>query len=280
MSSNVPQKIIEAAKGHHPGSSGFIRFNCPMCLARTGVADTRRSIGWNPELGVVKCFRCSYSLCSGKRRGTEKKQLEFRYADDIRSALTEDTIYSRRCIRYLTGRGLSEAEIQMADPHYSLAREYGRVILPHKHRDGQWWGYSARSMVDESILPWKVTTPANIPKNFLYNEEALFDQTESPVIIVEGVIDALKLLPDAVSLLGKNVDLLMDKVIDGLMRGHVFRPIVLALDGDAWPRGLATQRRLRLRGVQSVYVGLPPGTDPGSLPADFVIRQLEEQGQL
>jgi len=97
-----------------------------------------------------------------------------------------------------------------------------------------------------------------------YNAHQLMRPCRRPVLVVEGLFDAVAHLPDAVAVMGTPAE--------GHLEALAFapRPVVLVLDGDAWERGWANSEYLRFMGQWSASVRLPPRKDPD----DFTRAQL------
>jgi hypothetical protein len=92
----------------------------------------------------------------------------------------------------------------------------------------------------------------------LFNEAAIDVETADPLILVEGRFDALPLWPNATAFDGKP----SDGQVERLRQAR--RPLVVALDGDAWIEGEMLAMRLELYGVRAGWLRLPPTTDPGN----------------
>jgi DNA primase len=101
----------------------------------------------------------------------------------------------------------------------------------------------------------------------LYNAPALQEQTARPCYIVEGSLDALALWPDAVAVLGKPLKSQLR------ILAAAKRPLVVALDGDAWNEGQALAWTLQSLGVRAASVRLPPKTDPDEVPRNWLDGQ-------
>src|SRR5262249_30190976 len=97
-------------------------------------------------------------------------------------------------------------------------------------------------------------------------------RTLSPLLLVEGVFDALPHWPHAAAFLGKPTGAHL-----AALDKHRGRPIVVILDGDAWEQGWAVAQRVRALGVPSIAsVKLPAGFDPGELPTSWLMARARE----
>jgi hypothetical protein len=148
----------------------------------------------------------------------------------------------------------------------------GRIIIPTLAPDtGEWMWYVGREWFDGGEKPYLY--PKGGRAGVLYNHSALLVETETPVLVVEGCLDALACWPDAVAVLGKP----NPSQIDALVATR--RPVCVVLDGDAYDDGWALAMKLRLEGQRAGSVRLPPRVDPDEVDAgalwDAVARALE-----
>ncbi len=116
----------------------------------------------------------------------------------------------------------------------------------------------ARDYTGLSSVPYLYPKRMRRPE-LLYNEPALYVETDVPVLVCEGVFDAAVAFPDSVACLGKPLQAHVEK----LRRAR--RPVVVCLDGDAWEEGWALAQTLKLHGVCAGNLRLPPKTDPEEL---------------
>ena len=81
---------------------------------------------------------------------------------------------------------------------------------------------------------------------------------QDAVVVVEGPTDVWRLGPGAVALLGKDMSLRQQELVDRFLPG---RPVVVFLDRDAQDKAVELQRTLLGRGRVTVLAGLPAGRD-------------------
>ena len=273
MTREEREQIEEAARAARDerGDAGNVRVRCPVCFDRTGKADYRRSLSLDLGRGLVYCHKCQVR---GRLRGYASEE-EPESAPVARPAPERpgpvrplDTSYAARpYAAYARSRGLGEewwaplqvGYVPITDDDWRLA---GRIVIPVLDAAGEWIGYSARRVVGDrgpkyrnAYLQAREATLWNIPAEWGGDE---------PLLVVEGVWDAVRYLPHALALLGKpspsQVDLL----------ARIGRPIVVALDGDAWEEGAALAAALTLRGAQACYIRLPPAIDPGQIAPEVL----------
>jgi hypothetical protein len=270
------EPAAQALLGGRVGVNGWARVDCPYCVEQTGKVDKRRSLGIKPAIGFFSCFKCgvrgslpdAWDLLPivkepkselpvdlGPPPGYEPMWVDDAFSSVILSAPRD----------YLVGRGISREIIADAEVGACLLGKFGgRVVVPCFDLDGETWlGFSARDWTGTQVPKYRY--PAGMPRaKFLYNQVALYREDESPVLIVEGVFDALPYWPDAVACLGKPGD------VHRALLAETERPVAVCLDGDAWEEGAMLAEFIKLHGRQAGYVRLPPCTDPNTVPRDWL----------
>ncbi len=264
--------IRAAVAGARAGASGYARVTCPRCEARKGSGDAHRSLSFKVASGWWNCWRCG---TRGRLDGAEYAEVD---DDAVGLEPGPDVELPEGCLvlydehrrgrsyacdpawRYLTERGLHPDDVAEAGLGYCPTGPCaGRIVVPVVDAGGALVGWNARG-VYPGMEPKYLHAPGMKRGVHLYNEAALYRAARGPVYVVEGTFDALALWPQAVACLGKPV------------AGHhallrtAWRPVVWALDGDAWRECHAAALQLRAAGKQRVgWLKLPPGEDPGKL---------------
>lgn len=143
-----------------------------------------------------------------------------------------------------------------------------RIIAPVLSDDGtKWLGHVARDWTSRSVR--KYLNAAGMSR-LLYQGAQRFRETDEPLLVVEGMFDALPYIGSAVALLGK------PSAMQVKLLAQSRRPLVIALDGDAIRDSRALQQRLKLRGVTAGLVRLPPGKDPGDVDPGWLKQRAAE----
>lgn len=277
--SEIQSMFLEAARGTSPGPSGFVRINCPACPHVKGTHDRKRSLGVNLVVGSARCFRCGTKCCvysKGDRRieiPTAPKvpppSLEGMYV--LWGPEAQSSEWHQLAMSYLQSRGIAKYA-ERANMHLAISGRFaGRILLPHVGGDGRLWGWSGRLIGNptEDHIP-RVLYSSGMSRERMYNDQALDLKSSTPVAVVEGVIDSLGLLPDAVAALGKPTDAHFAL----LMRCQ--RPVVFVLDGDTGDAGRKIAMKMKLRGFSHGvgYVQLPCGQDPGNYEAEELQKKI------
>lgn len=262
-------------------NQAWIRIPCPFC-EDAGHEDRKRSMGVNAASGGFNCFRCGTSgkmleppnpeMGSADSEPTETPVVLFDppaefvplgYGDGATAMCFQDAR------SYLKGRGVARRslverlEIGACDEGFWS----GRILVPLLTSDHEGWlGWTSRLWVDKpspkatGFHAMKYLYPKGMPRGmFLYNHDALNVETDEPLLVVEGVFDALPLWPNAVAVLGKPSHMQVDALLTAR------RPIAVVLDGDAWVEGQMLAARLRFDGKRAGHVHLAPGQDPDEI---------------
>lgn len=296
MSGMTERELVSTALAGKP-SKGWQRANCPLCAELDAMPDHKQSLGVNTDTGGYVCHRCQRT---GKLDGYEV-DLNLMLEQELSAAraaaadpgptagpppyepnpdkpvepcqgfipLWGDgaTASSTEQARvYLEGRNIPAGTWSEAGIGCTLGGFHGgRVVVPHLLPGGPqrnpwcgWFGRDYTGFQRDTAHRYS----KGLARDRLWNEQALYADTDQPLALVEGCLDALPLWPDAAAFLGKPTDIVVE-----MLARHRGRPLVIALDGDAWEEGWALAVRLKFQGVPATAVRLPGGTDPGTHPA-------------
>jgi hypothetical protein len=231
------------------------------------------------KMPLYHCFRCG---SSGRVRGSDADEAWL--AEPVARPAVEDTEAGMppegytplleaasplfdAAKEYLHGRGLHEDVWQLAKIGACVYGRYaGRIIVPIFSTSGEWLGFSGRAWVKKAEVPY--IYPNGMRRGeILYNHQALLDRWSSPIVVVEGVFDALALWPQAVAVLGKA----SQEQIEALAACD--RPIAVCLDPDALREARAMVYQLRAAGKDAGFIELPPGLDPDEVDRDWLLAE-------
>lgn len=278
----ISRSVVDAAIAGRPANSaGWARGNCPFCLERTGKPDRRASFGFQTTTGWVGCFKCGI-------KGLVDGFDEFDDVPDVvvptrpKIEMPEDfheltrgegrtAVSLDRAREYLRSRGLVDESVwKAAHVGACLSGRYaGRVIVPIFTIDSEWAGFVGRVWRKRADIPY-LYPPGMNRRELLYNEAAVYRETDEPLFVVEGVLDALALWPDAVAVLGKPSEAQLEILI------NAERPVAVAFDGDARYEGEAFAMRMRIEGCRTGNIVLPPQKDPDEVPRDWLNEAARE----
>lgn len=274
MGTQAEAKLVAQAAAHVKHSvRGPQRIACPLCELE-GKRDRKHSLAVWPS-GWYQCWRCKGK---GRIAGAvdfqaivDQDEVELEHPAEFLALRDEAVVKarsSRSALRYMARRGVPLTMLQVADAGLChKGRHAGRVIFP-VYKAGAWAGHVGRCWV-ESDLPYLY------PRGFdrgsvLWNHDALQVRTEKPLMICEGVLDALPYFPSASAVLGK-----LGGDHESLLVA-ARRPLVICLDGDSWEEGWALAQKLVLLGQRADAVALPPGKDPGDVDREWLQAQVDK----
>lgn|SRR6478736_130266 len=261
MNSKEKAAAIEAAVSAKRGK--HVRITCPLCPYIVGKVDRRSSCSVNTISGSYKCFRCgSYGRF---KAGLMQEPVEEKTQA---AGLPPEFVQ----LGSPSWRGIS---LQPAEDYYETRRVYdaaldigagaactgfygGRIIVPVKDWDGVLRTFVARSW---GPAPLAYRYPRGERGSIMFNEAVLLEDTSTPVMVVEGVLDAMVdgLWPNAVASLGK------PKPSQLFALASISRPVALVPDGDAWQEAVSQALLLHALGKQVGVVKLPPRIDPDEI---------------
>ncbi len=271
--------VLDAMGDAKRSRGGWWRVNCPFCMLTTGKADKRASLGIKPAIEFYACFKCG---ARGGVKGIDEGLIKKAKAElpppaqvgkpDGYECLADhdvwESIFMTSPRTYLEERGLSKETIQGAKLGAAVHGKYaGRIIVPVFDVDGSTWlGFSARDWTNRQKLRYRYP-PGMQRGRLLYNQAAIHVPTDRPLLVVEGVFDALPYWPDAVACLGKPGEHHRDILLDAA------RPIAVCLDGDAHEEGWALAQFLLLNDKTAGSVRLPPTEDPNSVDPQWLVAE-------
>lgn len=248
----------------------YARANCPFCLNRVGKEDFKQCFAVDTRLGWYRCWRCaivgridgyeqfdiapSIALEVAEQKATMQPPEGFRTMKEM-----ERSLGAEEARQYLLRRGLAPEIWEAAGIGACLTGRFaGRIVVPVLSPEGEWVGWVARAWTKKAERPYMNAPGMSAgSEGYVYNHAALLKETSVPVLVVEGVFDALAYWPDAVAVLGKPAG----AQIQALAAAR--RPVVVVLDGDAWQEAEGVAMRLQLEGHrEATWVKLPPKTDP------------------
>lgn len=265
-----------------------IRLNCPNCEKVGKTPDTKKHLYVNVGKGVFHCFRCGWSGRISALPSEILSALTF----DPASFLKEEAPSSPSQAQLVLPSGFKQISTEMARKVALdfVARKVGfpveyveakltpdKVEVVAHSADGSLWLYlkSINHYGEEDyyilrrVNSHEFRNPAGIEKPLFKVDFLSFKRDETPIVLVEGVMDAFAVnfrlgLP-AASLLGHT---LTEKQLQEL---YYYRPksVVVALDPDARYDALRIARKL-YSFVEEVYVALlPDGKDPADLSGEI-----------
>jgi DNA primase len=157
--------------------------------------------------------------------------------------------------KYLYERGLSDNDFIKYGIGYCNTGEYGgRVIIPSYSTSGTLNFFVARSF-DGNYFKYK---NPEVSKDIIFFENLI--NWNAPIILCEGVFDAISIRRNAIPVLGKSLSSsLWKKLLTGTLTD-----IYIALDTDAQTQALEIAEKLLAAGFRVFLIELP-GKDPSEM---------------
>ncbi len=171
--------------------------------------------------------------------------------------------------KYLYERGLTDNDFIKYSIGYCTSGEYGgRVIIPSYSQSNQLNYFIARSY-DGNFYKYK---NPEVSKDVIFFENLI--NWDTPIILCEGVFDAMAIRRNSIPILGKNISKTLYKKI---LTSQV-KDIFIALDSDAKDRALEIAEKLLNQGKRAYIVNMED-KDPSEMGFQAfttLIQQAEE----
>jgi hypothetical protein len=181
-----------------------------------------------------------------------------------KSSLKNPTI--KRALIYLKNRNISAVDIKRYNIGTCDSGEYkNMVIIPSYDGDGNLNYFVGRSILTDSFIKYK---NPNVSKNIIPFE--LYINWKMPLILTEGVFDAIAAKINAIPLLGKTISpYLKEKIISERVQ-----TIYIALDSDAIKDALKFIKYFLNQGLNVYLINLE-GKDPSEIGTSEFLTQME-----
>ena len=157
-------------------------------------------------------------------------------------------ITARHALAYLKKRHISKHDILKYNIGYCKSGLYNNmIIIPTYDKDGRLNYFTARSFEKEPYIKYRNPSASRdiIPNEHLINWNI-------PIVICEGLFDAIAIKRNAIPLLGKNIQSsLMKRIVTSLVD-----KIYIALDRDAMKQALRFCENLMAEGKEVYLVDL------------------------
>ena len=176
-------------------------------------------------------------------------------------------IMARHALAYLKNRHVSKYDILKYNIGYCKEGLYkNMIIIPTYDADGRLNYFTARSFEKEPYVKYRNPSASRdvIPNEHLINWNV-------PVILCEGLFDAMAIKRNAIPLLGKNIqNSLMKKIVTS-----VVDKIYIALDRDAIKQALKFCEKLMAEGKEVYLVDLQD-KDPSEMGFENFTRLIQK----
>ena len=284
------QTVLGKAKA---STKGNYAFHCPFCKHH------KPKLEIDPITGFYNCWTCQPAT-KGRNLTTllKKLQANSEQVSEMRSYFPDGKVNEqvktyeditlpkefislskqmtklsyRQAKAYASRRGLSEADILKYNIGYCEAGKYANsLIIPSYDKNGKVNYFIARSFEKDPVRKYNSPT---CNKNDLIGLE-YYINWKCPVILCEGIFDAIALKRNAVPLFGKTIPkALMMKLVESDVK-----TVYLALDNDALKQAIGYSQQLLDLG-KDVYLIELNGKDPSDIGFEEVTKQLHTAKQL
>ena len=176
-------------------------------------------------------------------------------------------IMARHALAYLKNRHVSKYDIIKYNIGYCKEGLYkNMIIIPTYDADGRLNYFTARSFEKEPYVKYRNPSASRdiVPNEHLINWNI-------PIVICEGLFDAIAIKRNAIPLLGKNIQSsLMKKIVTS-----VVDKIYIALDRDAIKQALKFCERLMAEGKEVYLVDLQD-KDPSEMGFENFTKLIQK----
>ena len=276
-----------------PSTKGNHAFHCPFCKHH------KPKLEIDPKTGFYHCWTCEPATKGRnliallrKVQASSSQIAEMRgYFPDGKGEL-EDKTYEvvtlpkefipfakssskltyRQAKSYITKRGITEEDILKYNIGYCEGGKYrNSIIIPSYDEKGRINYFISRSFEKD---PGRKYNAPSCNKNNLIGLE-YFINWRVPVVLCEGIFDAIALKRNAIPLFGKTIPkALMMKLVQSAVK-----TVYLALDNDAFKSSIKYAQQLIDLG-KDVYLIELNGKDPSEIGFEEMTKYLHTAKQL
>jgi len=178
-----------------------------------------------------------------------------------------NSIIRKHALAYLKKRGVNTTDITKYDIGYCENGLYeNMIIIPTYDKDGRLNYFTARSFDKNAYVKYR---NPQVSRDIIPNEHLI--NWRLPIIICEGLFDAIAIKRNAIPLLGKNIQLeLMKKIVSSFVN-----KIYIALDKDATKQALHFCENLMMEGKEVYFVDLQD-KDPSEMGFENFTKLIQK----
>jgi len=179
---------------------------------------------------------------------------------------SDTSIIKQHAIRFLRKRGFNSEDILRYNLGYCTEGAYNnRIIIPSYDSEGKLNYFVGRDFYNSNFKYKNPPFPKDIVGFDLYVNWSL------PIVLVEGVFDAMSIKGNAIPLFGKSILPKLEKKITEKRVNSIF----IVLDGDAFNDAIQMVEKFTDNGISVNFVKLD-GQDPNDLGYRKMIDKIHE----
>tara|TARA_R110002096_G_scaffold142329_4_gene297591 strand:+ start:2533 stop:3471 length:939 start_codon:yes stop_codon:yes gene_type:complete len=288
------QKILKKILGEYYESNNEMLFSCPFCNHH------KKKMSINFDKNAWKCWVCDSSgrsvdflvkkfgsatdlkdwgldneqsfenlefILFGKKVEIKKEAIFL--PEGFLPLLASDRSYHRqKALKYMRKRGYSNDQIFRMKVGVCTKGEYkGRVIVPSFDDQGDLNYFIARTYSND--FP-KYKNPKVSKALMIFNELTI--NFNHPIVIVEGVFDAMRVGNNAVPILGSTIKsdhLLFQRIVENKT------PVYIALDADAYKKEKKIIQLFLNYGISVKKVDTTGYEDIAAMPKEIVEKKIK-----
>ena len=177
----------------------------------------------------------------------------------------DKSIVKEHAIRFLRKRGITKEDITRYNLGYCQSGKYNnRIIIPSYDSKGQLNYFVGRDFYSSNF---KYMNPPNVAKDVIGFD--LYVNWSLPIILVEGVFDAMSVKSNSIPLFGKTI---LPKLYKKIVEKKV-KDIFIILDSDAFDDAIRMTEKFVNEGINVNFVKLD-GQDPNDLGYKKMITKI------
>jgi len=183
---------------------------------------------------------------------------------------SHQSVIANRLRKYLYRRGLNDVDFIRYNIGYCTKGEYeGRLIVPSYDENNQ-LNYFVGRTYENSFIKYK--NPSSSRDIIIFENTINWNK---PIVLVEGVFDAMAVRRNAIPILGKNIaPSLLKKIITSELKD-----IYIALDKDALKRAISFSEKFLNMG-KKVYLVELDDKDPSEMGFETFTKHIQNAQEL
>ena len=183
------------------------------------------------------------------------------------STVDNNDIAAKHALAYLKKRNISKYDIIKYNIGYCKSGLYANmIIIPTYDADGRLNYFVARSFEKDAFVKYR---NPQVSRDIIPNEHMI--NWRVPIVICEGLFDAIAIKRNAIPLLGKNIQSnLMKKIVTSFVE-----KIYIALDKDAIKQALHFCEQLMMEGKEVYFVDMQD-KDPSEMGFENFTKLIQK----